>query len=139
MKNATILFLVGASLSLLSCASPSDYNYEVVQPLGSWNPASDPSSACTVEVMRHTGFVGCALKIIVSVNGRDVATLGTGQKVVLQVPKGHVKFSVRWRGDSASAASLRLILTPDQTFRIGVAVQQSTSSFGRVQPVISEM
>lgn len=89
--------------------------------------------------MRHAGILGSALKAVVSVNGRDVATLGTGQKVILAVPKGYVKFSVRWRGDSASASSLRLLLTPDQTFRIGIAVQKSSSTFGRAQPVIGEM
>lgn len=99
----------------------------------------DIEGNCVVEVRRHAGFLAGALKAVVSVNGKDVATLRPSQKVILSLPGGSHRFSVRWSGDHETASSVRLLLEPGQMVRLGINVDKSDSVLWRAQPSIREM
>lgn len=126
-------------LSITSCGTQSTQSYKLVNSTSDIPSIADHPKDCTIEIRRHSGFLAHALKAVLSINGHDVAILGPSERVLLRLPGGNYKFSVRWTGDAESASSIRLNLSRGQPVKLGVSVQKSDSLLWRAQPSIMEL
>jgi len=60
-------------------------------------PAVDSASAAEIVVIRPSGFVGCALPLPITLDGRDIYGLACGEHLLLTVPGGERIIGVKHR------------------------------------------
>ncbi len=129
---------VGLSL-LVGCATPLATSYQPVPPEMILLPSSAAADS-TVGIRRDPGLLGAALKVMLSIDGRDVAKFGPGRTLTLPISAGEHKFSVRWAGDPEAISSVRLNTIRGQSTKLRITVVASPAVFvGKAQPVIMEM
>jgi hypothetical protein len=124
---------------LTSCATPAANDYSVIADDLILVPLEYKAGDAVVEVRRHPGMLGAAMKVVLSVDGRDVAQFKAAKKLSFTLPAGEHRFGVRWSHDSESFSTMRLVVTGGQQIRLGITVATPPAFFGRAQPAISEM
>lgn len=111
MKRATLAIL---TLLLVGCTTHGR--------IGAMSEV--PPNAAWIVVIRPSGFVGCGISLVVTVDGQEAYGLACGEHVVLIVPAGEHIFGVKHRtwfvADESTSA---MTAAAGQRYYLRLAVQ----------------
>lgn len=88
-----------------------------------------PNQLSPVTFFRHSNYLGCAVNMIVLVNGVQSAQISNGNSATLMLPPGNHLVQIKWAMWEAMAGQTMLNVQPGKNYRVDLTIKWSITVY----------